>query len=174
MSVLFNTVICLILIFFQTTIKSMIPVLNAFYDLLIPFICYISINQHMAINVMIAVLLGYTMDSLSSGPFGIFLTTYIWYLLAIHFLSKWFNLKNIYLISVIITIGVLFENLLCVGCLLLNNRIVSNAADMISFQVFLAITTGAYVYKGITYLSKTLLEWVNEFIERKKHSILTG
>ena len=76
MSYFFNISVCLLLVILQTTIMPYLPPLDKFYDLLIPFIVYLSLSRPVRESLPFILFLGYIMDNLSGGPFGLYLTTY--------------------------------------------------------------------------------------------------
>jgi len=65
------------LFFLQTSVIPYFQIFNGIYDILIPFILYLSIFCPFVESLLVAVGCGLTMDSLSGGPFGIFTTSYV-------------------------------------------------------------------------------------------------
>ena len=78
MNYLFNISACLFLVILQTTIIPYLPLLDKFYDLLIPFIVYLGLSRPVRESLPFVLFLGFIMDNLSGGPFGLYLTTYFW------------------------------------------------------------------------------------------------
>jgi cell shape-determining protein MreD len=115
MNILFYTGLSLILVILKTTLMPYFSMFDQFYDLLIPFVFYLGLYRPAREGIPFILLLGFTLDSLSGGPFGIFLTTYFW----LFVLTRWFvtflhaGNKGLWLIAV--AAGVLIENLIIIA-----------------------------------------------------------
>ena len=74
MSYFFNISVCLFLVILQTTVMPYLPLLDSFYDLLIPFIVFIGLSRPVRESLPFVFCLGFIMDNLSGSPFGLYLT----------------------------------------------------------------------------------------------------
>ena len=147
MSYFFNISACLFLVILQTTIMPYIPLLDKFYDLLIPFIVYLSLSRPVRESLPFVLFLGFIMDNLSGGPFGLYLTTYFWLYLGVMGITMFIQVGNrLMIITVIIASGVLFENLVLLGSfaiLKIRPQFAGNAVEIVAVQVLWAFFTGS-------------------------------
>ena len=147
MSYFFNISACLFLVILQTTVMPYIPLLDKFYDLLIPFIVYLSLSRPVRESLPFVLFLGFIMDNLSGGPFGLYLTTYFWLYLGVMGITMFIQVGNrLSIITIVIASGVLFENLILLGSFaILGNRqqFAGNAIEIVAAQILWAIFTGA-------------------------------
>ena len=147
MSILFNIGICLVLLVLQTAIMPCLPLLNGFYDLLIPFVVYLSIARPVREGVPFVLLFGFIMDNLSGAPFGVYLTTYFWLFFGVKAITAFIQVGNrVGILTLIITVGVLFENLIVLGALAVlggKGRFAGDAAGIITGQTLWALFTGS-------------------------------
>ena len=147
MSYIFNISACLFLVILQTTVMPYMPLLNRFYDLLIPFIVYLGLSRPVRESLPFVLFLGFIMDNLSGGPFGLYLTTYFWLYLGVKGITMFIQVGNrLIIITIVIASGVLFENLILLGSFaILKNRqpFAGNAIESVAVQILWAIFTGA-------------------------------
>ena len=95
----------------QTTILKLPIFHGVFYDLLIPLVVFLSLNLPNRQGVLVVVILGMTMDLLSGGIFGLYLTIYFWIFLSVKNLSKYFNVDKTLFQSVLIGVCVFAQHL---------------------------------------------------------------
>jgi len=113
--------ICLGFIVIQTTLFPLFAWLTDFYDLLIPFVVYLGLFRPLKEGLPVVFFLGLTMDTLSGGAFGIYSTTYFWLYACIAWLIGILHFKNNLLLPFIVVVGVLMENLVFLGTIMLGN-----------------------------------------------------
>jgi rod shape-determining protein MreD len=94
MSYFFNISACLFLVILQTTVMPYLPLLDKFYDLLIPFIIYLSLSRPVRESLPFVLFLGFIMDNLSGGPFGLYLTTYFWLYVGVKGITTFIQVGN--------------------------------------------------------------------------------
>lgn len=147
MRYIFNIGACLFLVILQTTVMPYMPVLDRFYDLLIPFIVYLGLSRPVRESLPFVLFLGFIMDNLSGGPFGLYLTTYFWLYAGVKGITMFIQVGNrLSIITIVIASGVLFENLILLGSFaILENRpqFAGNAIEIVAAQILWAILTGA-------------------------------
>lgn len=147
MSYFINISVCLLLVILQTTIMPYLPLMDNFYDLLIPFIVYLGLSRPVREGITFVLLLGFIMDNLSGGPFGLYLTTYFWLFAAVKGVTTFIQVGNrLIIITLIITAGVLFENLILLGAFAIlgsRQQIGGDIAKIVTVQVLWSITTGS-------------------------------
>jgi rod shape-determining protein MreD len=147
MSYFFNISVCLFLIILKTTIMPYLPLLDKFYDLLIPFIVYLSLSRPVRESLPFILFLGFIMDNLSGGPFGLYLTTYFWLYVGVRGITMFIQVGNrLLIIAFIVAGGVLFENLISLGAFALlgsRQQFAGDALEIVTIQVLWAIFTGS-------------------------------
>ena len=100
------------LICIQTTLFPAFFRLFAQYDLLIPFVVYLTLFRS-SIGVLPVILLsGCLMDLLSGGIIGIHIATYILILICFRTATIYFHFKNSILFQMVIILSVLIENII--------------------------------------------------------------
>ena len=146
MNYFFNVSVCLFLVILQTTVLPYLPLLDSFYDLLIPFIVFIGLYRPVRESLPFVFFLGFIMDNLSGTPFGLYLTAYFWLYIGVKGITKLLQVGNrLFIITLIMAAGVLLENLIFLGTLTIfgpDQKIAGNAARTVTLQVLWAIWTG--------------------------------
>jgi rod shape-determining protein MreD len=124
-----------------------LPLLDKFYDLLIPFIVYLSLSRPVRESLPFILFLGFIMDNLSGGPFGLYLTTYFWLYVGVRGITMFIQVGNrLLIIALIVAGGVLFENLISLGAFALlgsRQQFAGDAPEIVTIQVLWAIFTGS-------------------------------
>jgi rod shape-determining protein MreD len=146
MSYFFNISVSLFLVILQTAVLPELPLLDRFYDLMIPFVVYLGLARPVRESLPFVFLIGFIMDNLSGSPVGLYLTTYFWLFAGVKGITKLLQVGNRPLIvMLIVAAGVLIENLIFWGTLTIlgpDRQIAENAAKSLSVQVLWAILTG--------------------------------
>jgi rod shape-determining protein MreD len=146
MSYFFNISACLFLVILQTAVLPDLPLLNSFYDLTIPFVAYLGLSRPVRESLPFVFFLGFIMDNLSGGPFGLYLTTYFWVFFGVKGITKLLQVENrLFIIMLIVAAGVLVENLIFLGTLTVlgpDQQLAGDAAKTVAIQVLWAIWTG--------------------------------
>jgi hypothetical protein len=96
----------------QTTILRIPLVRNVFYDLLIPLIIFLGLRLREGRGVSLLVILGFVMDLLSGGIFGLYLSTYFWIFLSVKGVARYFDVDDITFQSILVALCVLGQHLL--------------------------------------------------------------
>ena len=146
MSYLFNISACLILVILQTAVLPVFPLLDRFYDLMIPFVVYLGLSRPIRESLPFVLFLGLIMDNLSGSPVGLYLTTYVWLFVGVKGITRLLQVGNrLVIIMLMIAAGVLIENLIFLGTLTVlgpDQQLAGNAAKTVTVQVLWAIWTG--------------------------------
>ena len=146
MSYLFNISACLILVILQTAVLPVFPLLDRFYDLMIPFVVYLGLSRPIRESLPFVLFLGLIMDNLSGSPVGLYLTTYVWLFVGVKGITSLLQVGNrLVIIMLMIATGVLIENLIFLGTLTVlgsDQQLAGNAAKTVTVQVLWAIWTG--------------------------------
>jgi rod shape-determining protein MreD len=151
MSYFFNISTSLFLVILQTTVMPHLPLLNSFYDPLIPFIVFLGLSRPVRESLPFVFFLGFIMDNLSGTPFGLYLTAYFWLFVGVKGITRLLQVGNrLFIIMLIVASGVLIENLIFLGTLTIlgpDKQLAGNAAKTVTIQVLWAIWTGPIAHK---------------------------
>jgi len=146
MTYFFNISASLFLVILQTTVLPYLPLLDSFYDLLIPFIVFLALYRPVRESLPFVFFLGIIMDNLSGSPFGLYLTAYFWLFIGVKGVTKLLQVANrLIIITLIVAAGVLVENLIFLGTLTIlgpDKKMADNAAQTVAIQVLWAFWTG--------------------------------
>lgn len=145
MSYFFNISTCLFLVILQTTVMPNWPLLDSFYDLLIPFVVFLGVSRPVRESLPFVFFLGFIMDNLSGSPFGLYLTAYFWLFIGVKGITKLLQVGNrLFIITLIVVAGVLIENLIFLGTLTIlgpDQQLSGNVAKTVTIQVLWAAWT---------------------------------
>ncbi len=154
---------CLFLLIVQTTIFPYIPVLRGMYDLLIPFVIFISICLPMRESLPFALILGLIMDNLSGSPFGLYLTYYLWLFIGVRFIIRFLRVSNKFLLSVVVVVAVLIENILMIATFAIfgpAGQLPADAFVLVAQQFLWALATGPLFLLSLLALAKRFnIQW---------------
>jgi len=148
---------CLLLIIFQTTVLSYFNVTRGIYDLLIPFVIFLSISLPVRECLPFILILGFIVDSLSGSPFGLYLTFYFWLLVGIRWSIKYLRAGNKLFLSLVVIVAVLIENILVMGTFAVFGpvgQLPAEAFRSIAQQTFWALFTGPLFLFSLLAISK--------------------
>jgi len=160
MSYFFNISVCLFLVILQTTVMPYLPVLDSFYDLLIPFVVFLGLSRPVRESLPFVFFLGFIMDNLSGSPFGLYLTAYFWLFICVKGITKLLQVRNrLFIITLIVAAGVLIENLIFLWTLTIlgpDQQLAGNAAKTVTIQILWAIWTGPIFFVALKDVQKRL------------------
>ena len=160
--------LCLIVI--QTTVMPYIPLFERFYDLLAPFVIYLSIFRPVRESTVIVFVFGFFMDIISGGPFGIYLTAYVWLFIGVRWAITFLHVGDSLLLPVVVAAGVLMENLVFIGTSAMfeqSSRISETMVSTIIVQVLWAIFTGPLFLMFFNTSHRRWDLWVKEIFVKK-------
>ena len=175
MSYFFNISVCLFLVILQTTVMPNLPLLDSFYDLLIPVIVFLGLSRPVRESLPFVFFLGFIMDNLSGSPFGLYLTSYFWLFIAVKGVTQLLQVGNrLLIITLIVAAGVLIENLIFLGTLTIlgpDQQLAGNAAKTVTIQVLWAIWTGAIFLMVLRNLQSGLSSGFRAIYGRKGRNV---
>lgn len=168
MTYILHLIICIGLILFQTTILHNISVFRTFYDFLIPYIIFLGVYRSLGEGMPLVFLIGFMMDSLSGGPFGVYSVFYFWLYICLRWLIQYLHADSFIILPATIAVGIFFQNALFGGVIALmisNPDILSIVWHQFLHQLFWAAVTGPlflllfkYVYHYFSIVKKLLSE----------------
>jgi len=160
---LFHIGIGMIVIVLQTTIFHYIGLFTGFYDLLIVQIIYLGLYRPLRESLVIIGLAGFTMDSLTGGPYGLYLTTYFWIFTSVRWSLAYFHLSNTLIIPLVVAFGVMLENLIhLAGTVSFESTSISIAGmdfRTVTLQLLWAVLTGPLVLILLNMLYQRSGKW---------------
>ena len=102
--------VCLIL--FQTAVIPGTPVLGTLFDFVGLFVIYLGFYRPLREALPAVVILGLLADNLSGAPFMLYITAYFWVFLGVRVLSQILQVSLRFRTALIVSAGVLIENLI--------------------------------------------------------------
>ncbi len=160
---------CMIIL--QTAILPHLPLFNYFYDLPALFVIYLSVYRPARESLPVVIFLGFVMDSLSSTPFMLYITTYLWLFLTVRGITKILRLEGSFRLPFIVVSGVLIENLIfIVSVSILDSTFRFSLAVLrsVAIQSLWAICTGSLFLMSLDYCQRGLNSMINQYIIQKK------
>lgn len=115
MNYLLHAVLGLVLIVFQTAIRPQIGFVTGIYDVLIAYVLFLGLFRPLKEALVMTLVFGFVMDSLSGAPFGLFLTTYFWLVLISRQMTRFLHPGNLFLRFFIVGLGVIVQNGVYIG-----------------------------------------------------------
>jgi cell shape-determining protein MreD len=165
-----NIFIGLLLIVIQTTVMPHIPVFERFYDLLSPLVIYLSIFRPVREGTVMILIFGFLMDNISGGPFGLYLTAYIWLFLGIRWAITFLHVGDSFLLPFVVAVGVLTENLIFIGVNAMfeqNLQISEIMVNTVVIQVIWAVFTGPFFLLLFSYSYRRWDRWSKKLFVQK-------
>ena len=162
--------ICLCLIVIQTTVMPYIPLFERFYDLLTPFIIYLSIFRSVREGMVIIIIFGFFMDIISGGPFGLYLTAYVWLFFGVRWAITFLHVGDSLILPFVVAAGVLMENFIFIGTSAMfeqSSRISEAVVGTIIVQVLWAIFTGPLFLMFFNTSHRRWDQWFKEIFVKK-------
>ncbi len=171
MTTLFYITVGVCLIVFQTIIAPASQIFDGFYDLIVPFIVYFSLFRPVRQAFLAVFVMGFIMDNLSGGPFGLYLTTYFWFFICIRWMVGYLRVSNTVLLPLVVVGSVLVENIIFLGTIAVltpGAGFPKGAFDRVSEQVVWAFFTGALLLMLLDYCQKQIEIWKLERLAKKE------
>jgi len=140
----------ILLLGFHTAILSDFPDIISFYDILIPFVVYLSLFRSLSAGLSVVLIIGFFMDMVSGAPNGIYMAIFMIVFLMFRNITAYFHAQETLLFTVCTAVGVLVENL--IFCLLLilaqaDLHILINAIQVVIVQLIWVILTAPLIFR---------------------------
>ena len=147
-------IVSFLLICIQTTLMPVFPRVFAQYDLLIPFVVYLTLFRSNAGILPVILISGCLMDLLSGGYVGVYIVTYLLILICFRTTTVYFHFRNSVLFQIVVIFSVLMENFFF-GIAILVQTVSFNfslyAASILVKQLIWAIISGPLVFHLLDY-----------------------
>jgi len=113
------TVVCLLVVVFQTTLPMHFAMFGGMYDLFLLFVIYLGFYRTIREGFPFVIFFGLAMDALSGGPFGLYLTSYFWLYLSILGMIGFMRVGNNMILPLVVVGSILFQNIIFLGTMTL-------------------------------------------------------
>ncbi len=110
MKFLFYIILFVVLIILQTAILPNFYFFSKSFDLLIVNILYMSMVFSSPWLLVVVVIQGCIMDSISGTPFGLYMSVYLWICVSVQVMKRFVHPGNIIFVSVVSALSVFVEN----------------------------------------------------------------
>jgi rod shape-determining protein MreD len=142
----------LFMVICQTTVIPRLAFVGYLFDLVLPVVIYLAAFRPLREALPFTVFLGVLMDHLSGGPFGLYLTSYVWLFVAARAAATVVRAENPIMIVVILIIAVATQNALffaILGASGLGHFSGSFALRVVTEQIGWVLLVGPFLAWGI-------------------------
>ncbi len=117
--------LCLFLVFFivQTSTLHGFTVFNQAFDLILVIVLSLSLKFSHVGAAAAVFLLGCAMDSVSGGPFGLYVSAYVWIYILVRSLKSLVHMENIVFLVCMSAVAVVVENAFLVFVLVMGGGV---------------------------------------------------
>jgi len=154
----FGLGLCLIII--QTTIIPFLYFLGRFYDLIIPLVLFLSAHRPLNKGIPLILIIGFIMDCLSGGAFGLYCITYMWMYLIVGWMTTYIHAHSTILLIFLVAVGTLIENtffIITSGST--SSLLTLNALQSFVSQAIWAMITGAFMLIALEGMQNMWDRW---------------
>ena len=119
--------------------------------------------------------LGFVMDSITGGTFGIFISIYFWLFIGTRWGMQYFHSGTTFLLPFVIGAGVLVENIFILWVTAITAKdalFPPGVAEQVAWQVFWAVVTGPFVFMFIKFIHIGLNDWFEEMYSGRDSTAL--
>lgn len=163
MKYFFYACLCLILALIQTTVVQHFQMVRGCYDLFIVVVVFLGLYRNFRESIPVILSAGFLMDNLHNGPFGLYMTSYLWLYVCIRWSSVYFNVRSGLFLTFAVAGGVLFENLIFISSFIILNpdSLLSENISGRIFTQFIWVLISGYFF--ITLIKKAYNTWSRLF-----------
>lgn len=160
---LFYLILTVGLVVLQTVVMPALTLPGGMYDLLLPFVIFAGLFRPLVQGLPVVILLGFLMDGLSAGPFGLYLTTYLWLFAGTRWLTRFFHAHSSSILFLSVAVAVLVEHAIwLMSTVFLGGsavRLPEFPLRAIFSQVLWALVTGPFFLVGY--------RWVHRWVDHR-------
>ncbi|ETR69025.1 MAG: rod shape-determining protein MreD [Candidatus Magnetoglobus multicellularis str. Araruama] len=151
------------LIIIQTTIIPFLYFLGRFYDLIIPLVLFLAAHRPLNKGIPLTLVIGFIMDCLSGGAFGLYSITYMWLYLIVGWLTSYVHAHSTILLIFMVAVGTLIENtFFIVTAGTAKSLFTVNALQSFVSQAVWAMITGAFMLIALENIQNMWNRWEAE------------
>ncbi len=166
MTYLLYTIVCFLVVVFQTTLSMHFTWFDGMYDFFLLFVIYLGFYRTVREGFPFIFFVGLAMDALSSGPFGLYLTSYFWLYIGILGMSRVMRVGNNMILPLVVVGSILFQNIIFLGTMTL---FVQEAKIPVFFygnaltQLLWSVITGPVLILLFRRMHMTMEKWLKTF-----------
>lgn len=157
MSYLFYMFVGFFFVVVQTSVLPIFPIFENFYDLQIVLIIYLGFFCSFTKTFPFVFLWGFLMDSISGGPFGLYLTVYVWLFAGTNLLSNFFHYEGIVSLVIVMVFGIVFQNIVVLFSIAMMDKELSIFFEswfIVLTQLGWIVCTGPFLFRQIVSANK--------------------
>lgn len=173
MTFAFHLTAVLVLMTLQTALRLHVSGLENCFDFLLVYVGYLGLYRRPKEGLPVVLLVGFGMDGLSGGVFGLFLTGYIWFFALMHQVVRFLHRGNRLLILFATVVGVIIENAVHLGTAFLLNDdypVLQVVQDRTLSQLLWALVLGPLLLALVIRLHRMWERWLNTVMVRESSS----
>ena len=166
MTYLLYTVVCLLVVVFQTTLPMHFAMFGGMYDLFLLFVIYLGFYRTIREGFPLVIFFGLAMDALSGGPFGLYLTSYFWLYVSILGMIGFMRVGNNMILPLVVVGSILFQNIIFLGTMTLfvpEAKIPVFLCRNVLTQVLWSVITGPILILLFHRAHVVLEKWLKTF-----------
>ena len=150
MRYVFYLIFGILLIGLHTAVLSDLPAIISFYDILIPFVVYLSLFRGFPAGLSVVLIIGFVLDMVSAAPNGIYMTTFMTVFLMFRNITAYFHARETVLFTACTAAGIGIENLIFTTFRILSQMdldVSFTAFQIVIVQFIWVLLTGPLIYR---------------------------
>jgi rod shape-determining protein MreD len=170
MSYFIYIVSSLCLVTLQTALIPRLGFVGHFFDLLLPWVIYLAAFRPVHEALPFVVFMGALMDNLSGGPFGLYLTSYVWLYIAVRLAATVVRAENAMVLVLIIIAAVVFQNtffFMAINMALGGGHTTGEVIRVVSEQIGWVLLTGPLIALGMRQAKRRTSRRTRTVVERQ-------
>lgn len=169
MTALYYPAVCLTLVVLQTAVIPQFRLLDGFYDLTACLVIYLGLFRPVREGAAVVLIMGFVMDTLSGGPLGLYLVSYVWLFIGIRWVIGYLRVANTLLLPLAVVSGILLQSgifLACVSFLGAEAALPPDGLRLLAAQAVWGLFTGVALLGIFGYTQDRWARFVQGRIER--------
>jgi rod shape-determining protein MreD len=157
--------VCLAMIILQTSVMPYLPLFDHFYDLIALVVIYLGLYRSVRESIFLIVFVSVLMDTLSGGPFGLYLATYGWIYIGVVWMRRFMRVGNQLLLPAVMAAGILIQNIISIGTvtiLIPQTQMPTTVFRTVATQILWAVVTGPLLLTLFNYAHQRWDHWTAE------------
>lgn len=139
-------------------------------DFFIPFIFYLSVFRPFMETMPAVLCIGLLTDALSAAPFGLYTSIYLWFFIIVKWGLTILHVRSRMFMPLVISLGILFEELIFMACLKISGNINFPASvyKSLAGHILRSAVTGPFIFMAMAVLHKKWLGRIRKLSPEKK------
>ncbi|MCU0561788.1 MAG: hypothetical protein MUD16_16560 [Desulfobacterales bacterium] len=123
--------ICLVIVVCRTALLPFLAATERFFDPFLAVVVYLAVFRPLHECLPLILFAGILMDTLSGGPFGLYLTSYVWLFIALSLTTAVIRMESPILLVVMMVSGVLLQNVVFIATMTAFELTLPRPGDML-------------------------------------------